>query len=379
MLKINSRFLFRGCAALVAMHALSLLALHAHAAPFVATNLVTDDQGAHAAQITDDHLVNAWGISSSGSSPFWVSSNTGHLSALYSVDPMTNSTAKVGLEVTIPGEGSVTGQVFNPTSGFNSDRFLFVSEDGTISGWRSAFGTTGQVPAEVIATASPDNSYKGVALATIGNNTYLYAANFKANTIDVLKGNAGAPDLTGKFTDPTLPAGYAPFNIQLLGGKLYVTYAVRNPITGDDVPGVGNGFVSVFDTEGNFLARVGSKGTLNSPWGLALAPASFGALAGDLLVGNFGDGFINAFDIGTDSFVGQLDGLDGKPLSIDGLWALRTGNDGAGGSSQAIYFSAGPDSEGHGLFGVLQAAPEPSVLLLLVAALVGIQAMRRRR
>src|SRR5262249_33740813 len=163
------------------------------------------------------------------------------------------------------------------------------------------------------ATASPNNSYKGVALATIGSNTYLYAANFKAGTIDVLKGNAGAPDLTGKFLDPNLPGGYAPFNIQLLGGKLYVTYALVDPVTGDDMPGVGHGFVNVFDTEGNLLAHVGSQGTLNSPWGLALAPASFGALAGDLLVGNFGDGFINAFDIRTDQFVGQLDGLDGNP------------------------------------------------------------------
>ena len=265
--------------------------------------------------------------------------------------------------------------MFNPSSGFNSDRFLFVSEDGTISGWRGALGTT----AEVLATGLPDNIYKGVALATIGSDTYLYAANFKTGKIDVVKGNAGAPDLAGNFTDPNLPAGYAPFNIQLLGGKLYVTYALVDPSTGDDVSGAGHGFVDEFNTDGTLVARVGTAGTLDSPWGLALAPASFGAFAGDLLVGNFGDGRVNVFDLGTDAFVDQLDGLDGNPLSIDGLWGLAAGNDGSGGSSQAIYFSAGPDDESHGLFGVIGlAVPEPSALLLLFVAFAGMWRTARR-
>ena len=216
------------------------LALPVAATPFTVTNLVTDDQSVNAAQITDPNLTNAWGISHSATSPFWVSSNGGGVSMLYRVDPLTNATTKVGLEVAIPGAGNVTGQVFNVGNGtgnFNGNLFLFVSEDGTVSGWRGALGTS----AEVLQTASDTNSYKGSAISLIGNNAYLYAADFADAQIDVLKGNAGAPDLAGSFTDPNIPSGFAPFNIQTLGDTLYVTYALRNPVTGDDVAGAGNG------------------------------------------------------------------------------------------------------------------------------------------
>lgn len=356
------------------------------------TNLVTDDPSAHPAQITDPFLKNAWGISSSASSPFWVSDNGTGVSTLYSVNPATNATTKVTLGsppgpsggVVIPpvGTGNPTGQVFNTAAGtgaFNGNVFLFVSEDGTISGWRGALGTT----AEVLQTGLPANVYKGVALDTTGGHSYLLAANFHAGTIDVLKGDAGAPALTGNFTDPNLPAGYAPFNIQLLGGRLYVTYALQDATGHDDVPGAGHGFVSAFDLQGNLLGRIGAMGTLNSPWGLALAPSSFGAFAGDLLVGNFGDGTINVFnpDPATPGFLGQLTGAGGSPLVIDGLWGLTTGNDGSGGSSQNIYFSAGPDDESHGLFGVLQSVPEPGALalgLIGVGVLAGRHAWGRR-
>ena len=186
-------------------------------------------------------------------------------------------------------------------------------------------------------------------------------------------------DLTGSFTDPGIPGGFAPFNIQNLGGKLYVTYAKVGP-TGDDVSGAGNGFVSVFDTNGNFIMRVASQGTLNSPWGLAIAPNSFKSFAGDLLVGNFGDGTINAFNLSTNSFVGQLDDKNGNPLVIDGLWGLITGNGGSGGSKDSIYFSAGPGDESHGLFGALNAVPEPSsVVLALIAGSVLAVRWRVRR
>ena len=320
----------RVCSALITGLALSLPVA---ATPFTTINLVTDDQTVNAAQITDPNLVNAWGISHSPTSPFWVSSNGKALSTLYRVDPLTNATTKVGLEVAIPGAGNVTGQVFNigSTSGnFNGDAFLFVSEDGTISGWKGSLGTT----AEVLQLGSPANSYKGTAISLIGNDAYLYSANFETAKIDVLKGNAAAPDLSGSFTDPGIPDGFAPFNIQNLGDTLYVTYAKVGP-TGDDEAGPGNGFVSAFGLQGNFLGRVGTMGTLNSPWGLALAPASFREFAGDLLVGNFGDGRINVFDIGTDSFVAQLQNPQGTPLEIDGLWGLIHGNDGSGGSAQA--------------------------------------------
>jgi|RhiMetdeSRZDD1v2_1073273.scaffolds.fasta_scaffold03512_12 uncharacterized protein (TIGR03118 family) len=354
----------------------------AGAESFSAINLVTDDPMGHPAQLTDPALQNAWGVSHSSGSPFWVSSNGMGVAILYSVNPNTNFTTKVQLgmppmDVKIPGDGTVTGQAFNSAGAgtFNGNAFLFVSEDGTISGWRGALGTT----AEVLQTGSSANVYKGTTLVTNGANSYLLSANFRAGTIDVLKGNAGAPDLAGKFTDPNLPSGFAPFNIQVLGGIVYVAYAKQDATGHDDDPGQGNGFVSAFRTDGTFLGRIGTTGTLNSPWGLAIAPGSFGQFAGDLLVGNFGDGFINVFspDPAAPGFLGQLSGANGSPLFIDGLWALIPGNDGNGGNSQSIYFSAGPDGETHGLFGVLQ-VPEPSTALLLLSGITGLLVLRRR-
>jgi uncharacterized protein (TIGR03118 family) len=362
------------------------------------TNLVTDDQTVNSAQITDPFLKNAWGISHSTGSPFWVSDNGTGVSTLYQVNPTTDATTKVILGsppgpsggVVIPpiGSGTPTGQVFNTggASAFNGDLFLFVSEDGTISGWRGALGTT----AEVFQTADSANVYKGTTLVSTGGHSYLLSANFRAGTIDVLKGDTAAPNLTGKFLDPNLPSGYAPFNIQVLGNTIYVTYALQDSAKHDDDPGGGHGFVTAFDLQGNFLGRVAAMGTLNSPWGLAIAPASFTGLVGDLLVGNFGDGTIDVFnpDPTTPGFLGALSGIDGKPIVIDGLWGLIPGNDGMGGSSQKIYFSAGPNDEMNGLFGVLQSVssvpsvPEPSSLSLEVAGIVflaGLWAWKNRR
>src|SRR4029079_2225734 len=165
--------------------------------------------------------------------------------------------------------------------------------------------------AETLVIGSPDNVYKGSAFQNILGNGYLYAANFHTGKIDVYKGNGAAPNLAGNFVDPGIPAGYAPFNVQDIGDKIYVTYALQNAAGDEDVSGPGHGFVSVFDNQGNFISRVGSQGTLDSPWGLALAPASCGAYAGDLLVGNFGDGTINVFDLASNSFLAQLLASDG--------------------------------------------------------------------
>jgi uncharacterized protein (TIGR03118 family) len=345
------------------------------------TNLVTDDQAVNPAKITDPFLKNAWGVSYAPGGPFWVSDNATGVATLYQVNPATNATTKVilgsppdasgGVVIPPPGAGIPTGQVFNSassTGAFDRNAFLFVSEDGTISGWRGALGTT----AEILQSPDIANVYKGTTLDTTGGHSYLLAANFRQGTIDVLKGDASAPGLTGKFTDPTLPANFAPFNIQTLGSTIYVTYALQDSAKHDDQPGAGHGIVDAFDLQGNFLGRLGTMGSLNSPWGLAIAPASFGSLAGDLLVGNFGDGRINVFsaDPAAPGFLGQLTGADGKPIAIDGLWGLLPGNDGNGGSSQDVYFSAGPNGETDGLFGVIravQAVPEPSSLVLGLA------------
>ncbi len=357
-----------------------VLSFTAHAQEFTQVNLVSDDLTKHPAQLQDPDLVNAWGLSFGPTSPLWVSDNGTGLSTLYQIDPTTDATSQLGLVVTIPGVagGNPSGQAFNflsASGAFNKDNFLFVSEDGTISGWRGALGTT----AEVLATGSGNNVYKGTTLGNVGGHGYLYSANFRSGTIDILKGDAGAPSLAGNFTDPSLPSGFAPFNIRNLGGTLYVTYAKQDGVQKDDVAGAGNGFVDAFDLQGNFLKRIGTQGTLNSPWGLEIAPASFGPLAGDLLVGNFGDGTINAYDLSGPGFVGQLQGAGGTPLAVDGLWGLSVGNDTKAGSSSKLYFTAGPDGESHGLLGVLQQVPDGgSALAQLTLGLIGVTMARYR-
>ncbi|WP_165250436.1 TIGR03118 family protein [Paludisphaera soli] len=351
----------------------------ARADAFLVKNLVTDDPSVNPAVLTDPSLKNAWGLSATATGPFWVSANGTGLSTLYRVDGATDAPTKLGLEVSIPGDGSVTGQVANPLAAagaFNGDAFLFASEDGTISGWRGALGTT----AEVLQTGLVDNVYKGMTSAVVDGHAYVYSANFRLGTVDVLKGDGGAPDLTGRFTDPGLPSGYAPFGIQRLGDTIYVTYALQDAAKEDDVAGAGHGFVTAFDLQGNFLNRIGSAGMLDSPWGLAIAPSTFGSFAGDLLVGNFGDGRINVFDPTGGGFLGQLGDSSGRPLVIDGLWGLMVGNGGLAGSPDKLYFAAGPNGEAHGLFGVIQAVPEPSsVLLLLSGSTVALWAGARRR
>ena len=309
-----------------------------------------------ATNATDPDLVNPWGMSSSPGSPIWISSNGTGKAEIYNT-----AGVKQGLVVSIPGDGTPTGTVFSNIAGmFNSDAFLFASEDGTVSGWRGLLGAT----AETLQPADAANVYKGIALGVVGSDAYAYLANFRSGSIDVLKGTAGAPNLAGSFIDGTLPSGYAPFDIQNLGGSLYVTYALQNPARHDDVPGAGNGFVDKFDLSGNLIAHLVSHGPLNSPWGLAIAPAGFGDVAGDLLVGNFGDGAINAFDSVSGAFQETLVDPLGATLSIDGLWGLRVGNGGSGGNAGSVYFTAGPNGEAGGQFGRLDPTPEPSTWAL---------------
>jgi uncharacterized protein (TIGR03118 family) len=324
--------------------------------------------------ITDPHLVNPWGLAASPTGPLWVANNGTGLATMYN----GNTGQPQPLVVTIPPppgsppgtHSTPTGVVFNPTAGFQigggNAVFLFSTEDGTIDGWNPSTGTT-----TVRLTLPSTAVYKGLTLDTLGGDPYLLAANFSEGRIDVLKGTLGSPDLPGKFTDPGLPAGFAPFNIQELGGQIYVTYAQQNPADpGEELAGPGLGILSQFDPAGNFIRRVATGGSLNAPWGLALAPGNFGDFSNALLVGNFGDGRINALDPASGALLGQLADAGGAPIAIDGLWALRFGNDAMAGRSNELFFTAGIGGEAHGLFGELAAVPEPGTLALFSLGLL---------
>jgi uncharacterized protein (TIGR03118 family) len=221
--------------------------------------------------------------------------------------------------------------------------------------------------------------YKGLAIGNNGSANFLYAANFKSGAVNVFDAIYAPTTLAGNLTDPNLAAGFAPFNIQNLGGTLYVTYALRDAAGEDDVPGPGNGFVDRFDLNGNLLNRLISQGPLNSPWGLAIAPPGFGKFANDLLVGNFGDRRINAFDPVTGAFLGFLKDTNGNPIEIDGLWGLRVGNGGNGGDPAIVYFTAGISDEQHGLFGSIAVPDSSSTLALLAIGAGAVLSMWRAR
>jgi uncharacterized protein (TIGR03118 family) len=318
-------------------------------------NLVSDVPGL--AHHTDGDLVNAWGLARSATSPWWVSDNGTDKSTLYD-----GSGATPGLIVTIPPSGSgPTGVVFNGGTGFvvsngtksGASLFIFATESGTIAGWSPGVDLTHAI------VAVPGNGtavYKGLAIGVAGGATFLYATNFRAGTIDVFDSKFQAvTTLDGNFTDRGIHAGFSPFGIANLNGDLYVTYAKRNAAGHDDVAGPANGYVDVFDTSGHMLRRAATRGRLNSPWGVAIAPSNFGPFSGDLLVGNFGDGRINAVDPATGEFLGQLRDADNRPITIDGLWALAFGGGptSRSGPRNSLFFTAGPNGEKNGLFGVL--------------------------
>ena len=329
---------------------------------FRQTNLESDIVGM--AKFTDPDLQNPWGISSSASSPMWVSDNAAGVTTVYRGD---GSKFPLIARVVIPPaptnpctdasnkpQGCPTGTVFNGNAAeFNGDRFLFATEDGTISGWKGGPAATIEVNNSAPA---PGAVYKGLAIGFDGLVDKLYAANFRFGRVDVFNTDFSS---AGSFTDAGVPAGYAPFNVQNLGGALYVSFAKQNADRHDDVAGRGHGFVDRFDLDGHLLNRLVSHGRLNSPWGLAIAPAAFGSFAGDLLVGNFGDGRINAYSLDDGDFRGELRNSADAPIVIDGLWAIRVGNGGTGpngGDPTAIYFTAGINGEKDGLFGTIKNA-----------------------
>jgi uncharacterized protein (TIGR03118 family) len=318
-----------------------------------------------ATNTSDPDLINPWGLTSSATSPWWISDNGVDKSTLYTAAGVKNT----GLIVSVAG--APTGAVFNAsasqfnlTATNNPDKktgkalFLFSTEAGTILAWNNSAPST---KATVVAT-TPDAVYKGLAIAQFdGTNWRLYATNFRAGTVDVFDGQFASVTHPG-FEDPTIPEGYAPFGIQTIGEVIYVTYALQDEDKKDDVKGPGHGFVNAFDLQGNLLARVASRGPLNSPWGLAWASDSFGEFSGQLLIGNFGNGRINAFaqqQDGTYEHTGPLHSKNGPPLVIEGLWALQFGRGGSNGNPSQLFFTAGPDDENGGVFGFLTVAGPP--------------------
>lgn len=380
------------------------------------TNLISDLQGV--AQRQDPNLVNPWGISASSGSPFWVSDNNAGVTTLYSSPNGTTPVSIIGLVVSIPtpvdstgASGTPTGTVFNTNvgngafkvSGVNAQNqatsapalFLFSTEDGTITGWNPGVNPAGFNPTKagtysIIAANNSGNNftnpdpnqqtgavYKGLAIATSStaiiagdadSTSLLYASNFRAGTVDVYDSKFKKVTVlpAGAFSDSELPDGYAPFNVQVLGAKIYVAYALQNATRHDDLAGNHRGFVDVFNLDGTpggpkGASRLISRGQLDSPWGLAIAPVGFAGISAQgsdqvLLVGNFGNGQINTYDASTGAFLGGLRDPDGETISIDGLWALRVGNGGNGGATNTVYFTAGLLGEKHGLFGSLTTA-----------------------
>jgi len=328
-------------------------------------NLVSDIPGT--ADQTDLGLVNPWGISLSSTSPFWISDNRSGLSTVYDGQGQPAPAASpLVVRIPVPSgdqqPATPTGQVFNDTTGFNVSgqpaAFIFATEDGTISGWSPTADRANSIV--LVDNSSAGAVYKGLAVANTNNGPMLYAANFQAGTIDVFDANLTPVASVGAFTDPNLPAGFAPFNVQRIGRKLYVTYAMQDQAKHDDVSGAGNGFIDVFDFNGNLGGRLVSNGALNSPWGLAMAPGNFGDFSNALLVGNFGDGTINAFDPCSGEFLGSLPDSSGSVIRITGLWALSFGNGRGAGDANTLYFTAGIPGPGniedHGLFGSIQVA-----------------------
>ncbi|HEY8290787.1 MAG TPA: TIGR03118 family protein [Acetobacteraceae bacterium] len=328
---------------------------------FLQTNLVSD--GSVPAANVDPNLVNPWGVSFSSTSPFWVSDNGTGVATIYN-GTGANVIVAGHMAITIappdgqPGPSAPTGQVFSNTTGFDVSQggvtapsvFIFDTEDGTISGWNPTVNSGSSVLAVDNSDGGDGAVYKGLTMVQTGGGPLLYAANFRAGTVDVFDQTFTE---VNRFTDPFVPDGYAPFNVHNLDGRLFVTFALQDDAKHDDVAGAHHGFVDEFSTDGKLLDRISSGGPLNSPWGMAIAPASFGRLAGDLLVGNFGDGTINAFDLSTDTFAGKLRGADGKPISIQDLWTITPGNGGSAGDPSKLYFTAGLQDEQHGLFGSL--------------------------
>lgn len=369
MTKNIGRKMTTGCLGLSMAAVLTMYGSVSHAATaarYAQSNLVSDLPGV--AQIQDTNLVNSWGVSFSANTPFWISDNNSGLATLYQVTNDASGSPVItreGLVVSIPpggGQGTPTGTVFNSLGGFNGDIFLFVSEDGTISGWRGSLGTS----AETLVPGTTNNVYKGMELTTNSDGApILLAANFRQGTVDEY--DSTNFNLIGQFADTNGTAGFAPFGMQTINGTIYVTFAKQDAALHDDVGGRGNGLIDTFDPLTGIFTRFatgtsiknGNVSAMDSPWGVAMAPATFGIHAGQLLVGNFKSGTIMCFDPVKGKFKGFLNAVKGGRIKIDGLWALTVGNGTKAGVPETVYFTSGPDSENHGIMGQLTPFVKP--------------------
>jgi uncharacterized protein (TIGR03118 family) len=322
---------------------------------YAVTNLVSDDTTVNHALHQDPNLVNGWGIVATATSPWWVNSNGNDTSNLY------NGAGDIQ-SLVVGVAGAPTGIVANTSTDFvvksgavsGAAKFLFATEGGQILGWNpSVPGSPVPSTSSFVGATTPDAIYKGLAIANTTGRNFLYAADFHGGKIDVFDGTFTPQHWAGAFVDPGIPNGYAPFNIQALHGWMFVTYAKQDADKKDEIAGAHRGFVSAFAPDGTFITRVASGGPLNAPWGLAWAPSTFGKFSGDLLVGNFGNGRINAFHLTRHGFRfdGTLRNKRGRAISIDGLWGIGFGNGAGSGPTDTLYFAAGPQDEAHGLFG----------------------------
>jgi uncharacterized protein (TIGR03118 family) len=322
------------------------------------TALVSD--GVIAAAHTDSNLQNGWGMVAPPGGPFWIADNNSNKATVYDGTGATQLPA-VSIPAGTNGPANPTGQVYNGTADFvitNSSgsapaQFIFSGEGGTIAGWAPTIsGATATIAYDDAAGGAV---YKGLAMANNGTANLLYATDLHNAKIDVFDTHFKKVTTSGGFTDPTIPAGFAPFGIQGLNGQLYVTYAKQDATAHDEQLGAGLGYVNVFDTSGNLLKRFASAGALNAPWGIALAPSGFGSMGGNLLIGNFGDGTINSFDPASGNMLGSIALASGKQLVIPGLWTLVFGNGATNQPAAALFYTAGPNNQVDGVFGRIDA------------------------
>lgn len=359
------------CACIFIMAVMTIQAFGA--TNFVQTNLVADVSGGGA--VTDPNLVGTWGISASATSPFWVSNTANGTSTLYTVTEAAPAVPTIPNLVAIVPPSSInkgktglpTGQVNNSYGAGNFEvvathpaTFIFATLDGTISGWYGGISNNTAIVA--VDNGSGGAVYTGLAIGVSGLGPMLYAANFSRGTIDTFDRNFKPVTFPGGFQDPDLPVSYFPFNIQRYGRRLYVAYALSDGTGSLAYANPGTGLVNVFDLNGNLLQHlVPNNQHMNLPWGVAVTGANFGSFSYALIVGNFGDGTISAFDLHSGDYLGTMQDGKGNNISIDGLWGLQWGNGGNGGDPGTLYFAAAPSGGQHGLFGSLKPASDSTI------------------